>query len=63
MQRSLNNWHNQISSLVVAARAWYSASADKRETVDCFLDFQEINESPRKIQKPVMDLLESQPDA
>ena len=29
------------------------------EIVFYFLDFQEIKESPRKMQKPVMDLLES----
>ena len=29
------------------------------ETVFCFLDFQEIKKSPRKMQKLVMDLLES----
>jgi hypothetical protein len=27
--------------------------------VVCFLDFQEINESPKKIQKPDIDLLVS----
>lgn len=46
-QRSLNNWHNQTSPLVVAANARYLASAHERETVDCFLALQEINESLR----------------
>lgn len=27
--------------------------------VVCFLDFHDIKESPKKIQKPVVDLLES----
>lgn len=39
--------------------ARYSASADNRETVCCFLDFQDINEPPRKTQNPVIDLLVS----
>jgi hypothetical protein len=37
------------------AMARYSASADDREMVCCFLDFQEMRESPRKVQKPVTD--------
>jgi hypothetical protein len=37
----------------------YSASADDLETVCYFLDFHDIKESPKKIQKPVTDLLES----
>ncbi|KAJ0779867.1 hypothetical protein HanPI659440_Chr06g0231241 [Helianthus annuus] len=35
----------------------YSASADDRDTTLCFLLFQETKEPPRKIQKPVTDLL------
>ncbi|KAJ0510573.1 hypothetical protein HanIR_Chr11g0542321 [Helianthus annuus] len=35
----------------------YSASADERETMLCFLLFQETREFPRKIQYPVTDLL------
>ena len=46
-------------SLVVAAKALYSASADDLEMVGCFLDFQEIRESPKKMQNPVTDFLES----
>jgi hypothetical protein len=34
----------------------YSDSAEERETVCCFLDFQEMRESPIKTQQPVMDL-------
>ena len=37
----------------------YSASVDERETVLCFLDFHKINDSPRKMQNPLMDLLVS----
>ncbi|KAM7518901.1 hypothetical protein LguiB_017863 [Lonicera macranthoides] len=36
--------------------ARYSASADERETVFCRFDLQEINDDPRKIQYPVVDL-------
>lgn len=43
----------------MAAIARYSASAEEREMVDCFLDFQETKASPRKIQKPVVDFQES----
>ena len=48
-----------MSSQAVVAMALYSASAEDRETVACFLDFQEIRESPRKMQNPVTDLRES----
>jgi hypothetical protein len=37
----------------------YSASAEEQETVYCFLDFQEMRESPRKTQKQVTERLES----
>lgn len=33
----------------------YSASADDRETVDCFLAFQDIKEVPNVTQYPVSD--------
>ncbi|KAA0045220.1 beta-glucosidase 16 [Cucumis melo var. makuwa] len=36
---------------------------NERDTVVCFFDFQEIKESPRKIQKPVVDFLVSRHDA
>ena len=48
---------NQIISQVTLAITWYSASIEDRETVLYFLDFHEIKESPRKTQKPLMDLL------
>ena len=43
--------------------ALYSASAEDLDMVVCFLDFQETKESPRKMQKPVVDLLESGQEA
>ena len=30
----------------------YSASVDERETIGCFLDFQDMREVPRNTQKP-----------
>ena len=48
---------------MVTANARYSASAEERDIVDCFLAFQDTRESPRKIQKPVMDFLELGRDA
>ena len=39
--------------------ALYSASAEDRDTVFCFFDFQEISESPIKTQNPVVDRLVS----
>lgn len=50
---------SQIISLATEERALYSASADELATVGCFLDFQETRESPRKILKPIVDLLVS----
>lgn len=43
----------QTNSQVVTARARYSASAEEREVVVCFLDLQDTRESPRKMHKPV----------
>jgi len=50
---SASNQHNQTISLVVDIIAWYFASVEDWETIDYFLLFQEIRESPKKIQKPV----------
>lgn len=49
----------QTISHVTLAILLYSASAEEREAVVCFLDFQETRELNIKIQKPVTDLLES----
>lgn len=48
---------------LVPGRARYSASAEERDVVDCFFDFQETKESPRKIQKPVTERLVSGQEA
>jgi len=37
------------------AQASYSTSKEERETIYCFLDFQEINDEPRSTQKLVME--------
>lgn len=52
-----------MSSVVVVAMHRYSDSVDDRETVGCFLDFHEIREWPRKIQKPEVDLRVRRHDA
>ena len=52
-----------MSSLVAVDKAQYSASADDRAMMVCFLARQETNESPRKTQKPVIDFLESVQEA
>lgn len=50
---------SHCSSHTVKARAWYSASAEDLDMVACFLDHHDINESPKKMQKPVVDFLVS----
>ena len=61
--KSCNNCLIQSNSLVVAAKARYSASADEREMVDCLLDFHDTKESLRKTQTPETDLHESGQEA
>lgn len=39
--------------------ARYSASEELRETVDCFLDCQEIGDEPKYMTKQVVDFRES----
>lgn len=63
MWKSFSKCYNQKSSLVVAAKALYSTSANDQETIVCFLAFQEIKEPARKMQKAVIDLLESLHDS
>jgi hypothetical protein len=53
---SVSNQRNQTIYLVIDAIARYSVSVEDWETIDCFLLFQEIRESPKKIHKLVMDL-------
>ena len=47
---------NHCSSQIVEAMDMYSASVELRDTVGCFLDFQEIREYLRQMQKPVINL-------
>lgn len=55
MCRSLNKEDSHTTSHVALAIDLYSASADDLDTVCCFFDFQEINESPKNTQKPEID--------
>ena len=48
MQKSWRRDKSQVSSQVAIDIARYSASAKERETTVCFLDLQEIKESPKK---------------
>ena len=57
MVNSDNNLLNHDSSAVTRLRLLYSASAEDGEIVACFLDFQEIKVSPKKMTKPLMDFL------
>jgi hypothetical protein len=43
----------------VTAMALYFALVEEQDMVCCFLDFQEIKESPRNKQKPMIDFLVS----
>jgi len=51
-----SNQRNQTIFLVKDAITWYSALVEDWETIDYFLFFQEIKESPKKMQKLVTDL-------
>jgi len=53
--RSLRRKVNHCSSHEVEVKARYSTSEDDLETVFCFLVFHEINDSPRKMQKLVVE--------
>ncbi|KAA0062062.1 ty1-copia retrotransposon protein [Cucumis melo var. makuwa] len=53
MYRSFINCFIQVSSLVVVARARYSAFTEDRETIDCYFTFQDIKASPMNMQKPM----------
>lgn len=48
---------SHVISQVVSAIALYSASAEDLDIVDYFLLSQEISETARVTQKPVIDLL------
>jgi len=51
-----SNQRNQTISLVIDVVSRYSTSVEDWKIMDCFLLFQEIRESPEKIQKPVKNL-------
>jgi hypothetical protein len=53
--KSLSKDISQTISHAVEAMDQYSASAENRDIVCCFLDFKEIRDSPKKTQKPVME--------
>ena len=53
--KTLSKLTSQTSSLVTATIARYSALAEERATVACFLDFQETKASPKKMQKSDVD--------
>lgn len=55
----VNSDCSQTSSHTAEAIALYFDSADDLEIVGCFFDFQDINESPIKTQKLVIDFLVS----
>uniref|UniRef100_A0A3Q7GKX5 Uncharacterized protein n=1 Tax=Solanum lycopersicum TaxID=4081 RepID=A0A3Q7GKX5_SOLLC len=61
MTSVLNKPIIQVISTIVEARLVYSASAELPEIVDCFLDFQDIGESPYLIRNqlflPIISLL------
>ena len=46
-------------STMLTAIALYSASAKDLNAMDCFLDFHDMRESPKKMQQSVVDLLVS----
>ena len=60
---SLKKLSVQTTSQIATPMERYSASAKDLLIVCCFLEFQEIIESPRNIQYPVIDLLVSGQDA
>ena len=54
---SLNKVRSQANSATMEAKARYSAFVEEQETVDCFLENQEIGFEPRKTNIPVVDFL------
>ena len=57
--KSFNRYNSHVTSHVVVAMDLYSALAEDLETMDCFFDLNDINESPRNTQYPVRDFLVS----
>ena len=62
MWRSFINWFIRLSSLVVVAKARYSASTEERDTILCFFAFEDINASLMNMQKLVVHFWESMHD-
>ena len=54
--RSRRRECNHCTSQSICVKAIYSASADDLETVCCFFDRHEIGLSPKKVQKPLIDM-------
>lgn len=57
--KSFSSWLIRTISQTVATTTQYSSLANDLDMVACLLDFQEIMESPMKMQKPVLDFLVS----
>ena len=57
MVKSFGKPTNHTNSLTKVAIVLYSNSAEDLEPVCCFLDLQEISDSPKNTQYPVIDLL------
>ena len=55
MRNSLKRMRSQDTSVVVVARAQYSASVEERATMVCFLEDQEIREGPRNTRRPIVE--------
>lgn len=56
--QSCNSGCIHTSSLVIIARARYSALVEVLDMIDCFLALQDIKDSPRNMQKIVIDFLD-----
>lgn len=63
MVKSLSNLFSQVNSPTTFLNDLYSASADDKEIVSCFFDFQLIGLFPSKIKYPLTDFLESGQEA
>lgn len=57
ISKYLNNCLSHNDSEVRVANALYSDSVYDLDTVDCFLNLHAINDSPMKIQKPIVYFL------
>jgi hypothetical protein len=52
----IGNQHNQTMFFIVNVIAWYHTSVEDWESINYFLPSQKIKESPKNIQKLVIDL-------